>query len=1337
MVREIKDSKKSPIKIQDPFESKREKDRNERFIYNNLENYNDKGQIPKKGKNEYSSNINYLREQLNYNYMNQKKNNKKRGKSGYKFDKDKYNVKYINKNKFKINSNTNFFKNNILNNINNINNTGDNVGEAFSLYEDKKLKYNNGNNYKIYNNNNSAEYNNNSNYYINNINLSKKSSNSTYHNMALNDLEFYMNDLWNKLGVKEIFQKTFNQLKEEMENDDEKKELMIMEVENSEKLEKILNKLCLDIEKREKSVLLLKRVIEVIEKQFIGLNIDIKENILNDLYKAIIGYRINTINVVENIILYNQFFTYPINKGKYNEDFLIKKYKIFDNENNYSNYLLKIKNDLNFLGDSKINGYRQLKLYFSSNSDPFLLSMTEHVPINIDYFLRIKQCQYVIMQEVIFDSINSGKENKNNNNNTLISDNKRKKLEPINNSCKILSNSNSNITNNSKIIKKENIPCLDKKQIKKKNVNINNKKDDNEKHLIDKKDYQNFFGPKANYEDQTEEQSLKDLKKELKLVKSLKKHKKQLSKIKIDSNNSKLQENNNNKRDNNKENIENNKSKEIKDNNKDIIINQKEKNIINNEIEQNMDNNENKDNLNKEEKEIKNEEIKKEENKEIKNDKKIEEEIFNSNISNISKEKKDEHKEIEDKDNNENFINLKENININEETNKIKNNNNILNKDNISDDDILDISYNSKNTKNSKEKSRSVTPKSNRVSKNISLNEINQMDIQNKDNNLKNGINIHTNKDNDYISFYCGKISNFIPIYSTYYNTIPEEQKIIFNLKSELVQYLYNNFFPKIILYSDKKTKTIKGLCIISHIFTNEAKNNGLFIEHISSYSEEEREIIFEKLLSFIKENSYNIFGFENNKKNKEIYIDLYYKSEDGKFSINTEIRDFFRNQLKFKWVKLENLSKFIRFQKMRHQFMINNGINNNMDLLNNEYDDNNILNQSILGRKEFNNDENNNQNDEEEESEDDEINIDISRIFDNDKQNNENDKDNINIKNTNDPHTHISFNLLNNFLIKNKTVLKFNNKNYINKNKNNFAYIKYSNPFNFIYLLNKINENVDISYDNISPNINYYFNQKDYKIINNILSKCIKGNKNILSENNLYYSDVHELMKEKKNKFKINTNISIQPIFDNCISFKYNNYYYNRVQIKKIQTFKDKETQQIFYLINKSENLILLISSTLNENFKQKYINKENRDNISINFMNMYNNLLDIDNIDKNILYIPAFEIKSKLVNNCFTNINSENKSNLYCFEDYYNVKYLTEELMTSKNNKNKKSKNYNGNIGMNFDYDLIKEIDVNKENFIQENFLLVILNLNIIEDLRALPLLTLYVTKDNFISI
>ena len=53
-----------------------------------------------------------------------------------------------------------------------------------------------------------------------------------------------------------------------------------------------------------------------------------------------------------------------------------------------------------------------------------------------------------------------------------------------------------------------------------------------------------------------------------------------------------------------------------------------------------------------------------------------------------------------------------------------------------------------------------------------------------------------------------------------------------------------------------------------------------------------------------------------------------------------------------------------------------------------------------------------------------------------------------------------------------------------------------------------------------------------------------------------------------------------------------------------------------------------------------------------------------------------------------------------------------------------------------MNFDFDLFNETDIEEDNFINDNFLIVVLNLNVIDEIRALPLITLYVTKDNFIT-
>ena len=169
--------------------------------------------------------------------------------------------------------------------------------------------------------------------------------------------------------------------------------------------------------------------------------------------------------------------------------------------------------------------------------------------------------------------------------------------------------------------------------------------------------------------------------------------------------------------------------------------------------------------------------------------------------------------------------------------------------------------------------------------------------------------------------------------------------------------------------------------------------------------------------------------------------------------------------------------------------------------------------------------------------------------------------------------------NILNNFSIKNKTIIKFNNKIYENKN-DSFINIKYSNPFNYVYLINKVNhsENKNLK-EIISFNINSYFSQNDSEIIKQSINKFKKIKLNLIPENINYYSDITELNKQIVNKFKINANINILPPFDNCISFIYNGYYYNRIEIKKIEIYIEKETEQIFHMISKNENHSILIS--------------------------------------------------------------------------------------------------------------------------------------------------------------
>jgi len=1393
MVRKIKDSKKDSAKIKDIYETKREKDWDERFIYNKLENNQEKRQIPYKAKNDYSSNIKYLKEQFNSDNI-KKSNNKTRGKSGYKIHLDKN--PNINKNKIKVKTNP-IIKNNtnniIMNRndlINKLNNTEDNLPKN-SFKQMSKSNYSLDNN----NNNNNIEIN----FYSNSTNNNK----NKYYSMPINELEICVELFWNNLGVKEIYSNRFNKHKNGIMNEEAQKEFLVMEAENLENLENFLKTMQSHIENREKTILLLKKLIEVIEKQFISLNLEIRDNILNDFFQALSAYRINTVKVVEYIEAFRQIFTHAINKGKFHERVLMKKFGLLDEEcvSRYKgNYLLKVINDINFLKKSRVNGYKNLNLKFGNNDDPFLLNVSEVIPISKDYYPRIKQGQYIIMQEIIYEQINSDTINNDIDNILNINvnrSNKKQNLKEINNNNNQNGINLNNNYNKYSLKEKEKISCVDKSNMKSLNDSNNRPKKTEkiviETQLIDRNNYEKFFGTNDIIEETSEEQTLLDLKKGYDYIHNFGKNKKTKNeeniKDKKEKENKKDFENKKNSdiknlKDNlnnslkellseKKENEDKDKEQEKQDNvnlneeirekkiekieennhNKDLIE-EKIENGINNDVDkievksENKNNNSQIESKNEEqEKIITNKE--KEENKFSINavPKKINniipEEVVKEEISidpqksNIIEEIKNSQeiepqKKLEDKDNNDDLVNIQE-----------KNNNdniNIINENEIKniDNNIESNSLANSQIRKKLDKSRSLTPKSQRESKYSKLKEKNVLnpDEINKDNNQSNtDIFNHENiKSNDYMEFYCGKLSNFLTIYSNYYNNIPQEQKTIFNIKSNPLDYIHNNFYPKIIIYGDKKMKNIKGLCIISHIYW---KKNELYIEHISAYNNDEKEKIFEMFLSFIKENAFEILGCDNNVKENDIYIDLYYKCEEGKFSINEGIRDYFRNGLKFKWVKLENISKYERYMKMRHHFLINSG--NNNDLLNNENDDNNILNQSILGKKEFNNESNNNATDEEdEESNEDDTNpnFDISNAFELykdkiDNLNNNSKKEGNNLYKNKNP------NFLNNFSIKNKTVLKFNNKSYETKNISN-KNIKYSNPLNFIYLLNKIYRNQNTNhnlYESISANIKSYFTENDAEKMKQALQKYINIKTNLLVENANYYSDIEALNKEIKNKFKLNVNINAIPPFDNCISFIYNGYHYNRIQVPKLEIFKERLTQQIFYMISKNENHAVLISSDLNKSFIEKYINKESKDNISINFMNVYNNLSSVNTIDSNILYIPAFEIKCKLLNNCNDKIPPCKKYNLYCYEDFYNIKYLTEELTLERNIKKNKIKKNSKKI-WSFEYDLIKDEQINQQTFIKDNFLLIVFDLNLMEQIRDFPLLTLYVTKKNFIK-
>jgi hypothetical protein len=641
MVRKIKDSKKDSAKIKDIYETKRERDWDERFIYNKLENNQEKRPIPFKAKNDYSSNIKYLKEQFNSDNI-KKSNNKTRGKSGYKIHLDKNNN--INKNKIRVKTNQ-IMKNNTNNMImnrndlvNKLNNTEDNLPK-------NNFKPMSKSNYSLDNNNIEI------NYYTNNTTNTK----NKYYSMPINELEICVELFWNNLGVKEIYSNKFNKHKNGIAKEEAQKEFLVMEAENLENLENFLKIMQSNIENREKTILLLKKLVEVIEKQFISLNLEIRDNILNDFFQALSAYRINTVKVVENIEAFRQIFTHAINRGKFHERVLMKKFGLLNEEcvSRYKgNYLLKLIHDINFLKKSKINGYKNLNLKFGTNDDPFLLNVSEVIPISKDYYPRIKQGQYIIMQEIIYEQINSDTINNdidiNNDINNILNlnvnkNNKKQNLKEINNNYNGINNNINYNYNKYPMKEKEKISCVDKNNMK--NLNDNNRPKKTEKivietQLIDRNNYEKFFGTNDIIEETSEEQTLLDLKKGYDYIHNFGKNKK----IKNEENTKEKNEKESKKDLDNKNSYDNinkslkellsekkenqNKEKEKEDNenlNEEININEKEKIIEKNEekIQQNI-----------EEKNDKNDLIEEKIENGVNNDgDKIEEKSENKNIS--------------------------------------------------------------------------------------------------------------------------------------------------------------------------------------------------------------------------------------------------------------------------------------------------------------------------------------------------------------------------------------------------------------------------------------------------------------------------------------------------------------------------------------------------------------------------------------------------------------------------------------------------------------------------------------------------------------------------------
>ena len=211
------------------------------------------------------------------------------------------------------------------------------------------------------------------------------------------------------------------------------------------------------------------------------------------------------------------------------------------------------------------------------------------------------------------------------------------------------------------------------------------------------------------------------------------------------------------------------------------------------------------------------------------------------------------------------------------------------------------IECKSKDDEDKKDNKESVSTLSKRKSSKTDNNKRNkekEIEIDNKTIMSNNERNLN----NSIIFFYSDNISELAKDYEEYFNKIPESQRGTFHIENNITS-LIKGIMPIILI--KKEDNVIKSILSLS--VSNE-DNNAFIVNHYSTLSNDTIKSQFEEFTNYLKENKINY---------SSIFIHLYYCMKEGNLALSQEI-NVIMIQLKFKWVKLENLDNGTRFQKMQ-----------------------------------------------------------------------------------------------------------------------------------------------------------------------------------------------------------------------------------------------------------------------------------------------------------------------------------------------------------------------------------------------------------------------------------
>ena len=188
------------------------------------------------------------------------------------------------------------------------------------------------------------------------------------------------------------------------------------------------------------------------------------------------------------------------------------------------------------------------------------------------------------------------------------------------------------------------------------------------------------------------------------------------------------------------------------------------------------------------------------------------------------------------------------------------------------------------------------------LKENISINKITNLSSFKEENENINKLNNINNLKESNLEFFKNDIFELENEYHNYYLNIPKEQKIFFNIKDNLEEYV-NQINPIFITRKEKKG----NLTLFCSLCNSNEENYSLEIKNFSVINNNE-----------IKRGIKDVINYLN--KNKVIYqnltIDLYYDKNEK--NLDKNLNEIFK-ELDFKWSKLENLEGGIRYQKMKY----------------------------------------------------------------------------------------------------------------------------------------------------------------------------------------------------------------------------------------------------------------------------------------------------------------------------------------------------------------------------------------------------------------------------------